>query len=379
MPIYMDRHDVSETVTAENVAQLHQEDLRIQDQFGCRGLTYWFDEKRKTAFCLIEAPDKKTIQKMHNKAHGQVPNSIIEVEPGIVESFLGRLEDPVKAKNTVLNIINEPAFRTIMVVSLKGLSAKQNDTAQFKSSLDNYSNAVPGVLKFYEGKLVKQSENYFLVSFKSVSNAVHAAFDIQSLKKKLSNELNNEKIFLKIGLSAGVPVTEKKLLFEDTIRLAERMCKIIKGEIIVSSEVKELYNNENSVALRDGGSIFSLTQSDEKFLIVLMDYTESVWSNTNLKVEDFSRPIGCSKSQLYRKMILLTGKSPNTFIKEYRLNEALTLLNKNTGNISEIAFETGFSSPSYFSKCFQKRYGHLPSDLTRQSRILSTGLEFSSF
>ena len=379
MPIYMDRHDVSETVTAENVAQLHQEDLRIQDQFGCRGLTYWFDEKRKTAFCLIEAPDKKTIQKMHNKAHGQVPNSIIEVEPSIVESFLGRLEDPVKAKNTVLNIINEPAFRTIMVISLKGLSAKQNDTAQFKSSLDNYSNAVPGVLKFYEGKLVKQSESYFLVSFKSVSNAVHAAFDIQSLKKKLSNDLNNEKIFLKIGLSAGVPVTEKKLLFEDTIRLAERMCKIIKGEIIVSSEVKELYNNENSVALRDGGSIFSLTQSDEKFLIVLMDYTESVWSNTNLKVEDFSRPIGCSKSQLYRKMILLTGKSPNTFIKEYRLNEALTLLNKNTGNISEIAFETGFSSPSYFSKCFQKRYGHLPSDLTRQSRILSAGLEFSSF
>jgi len=47
MPIFMDRHDVSETVTAENIAQLHQEDLKIQDQFGCRGLTYWFDEKEK--------------------------------------------------------------------------------------------------------------------------------------------------------------------------------------------------------------------------------------------------------------------------------------------------------------------------------------------
>ena len=93
-----------------------------------------------------------------------------------------------------------------------------------------------------------------------------------------------------------------------------------------------------------------------------MDYTESSWSNTNLKVDDFSKPLGHSKSQLYRKMILLIGKSPNTFLKEYRLNEALTLLNKNTSNISEIAFETGFRSPSYFSKCFQKRYGHLPSD-----------------
>jgi AraC-like DNA-binding protein len=44
------------------------------------------------------------------------------------------------------------------------------------------------------------------------------------------------------------------------------------------------------------------------------------------------------------------------------LNEALVLLNKDAGNVSEIAFETGFSSPSYFSKCFQKRYGVAPSD-----------------
>ena len=362
MPIYMDRHDVSETVTAENVAQLHQEDLKIQNQFGCRGLTYWFDDKRKTAFCLIEAPDAKAIQKMHNKAHGQVPNSIIEVEASIVESFLGRIEDPEKAKNTLLNIINDPAFRTIMIITLKRLSLKQNDTAQFKSSLHNYNNAVLNLLNVYEGKLVKQTENHFLVSFKSVSKAVNAAFEIQLLFKDFRNDKNNDKLLLKIGLSAGVPVTDKKLIFEDTIKLAERMCTIIKGEIIVSSEVKELYNSENSKALRKGESIIWLTQTDENFLTLLMDYTESAWSNTNLKVNDFSKSIGYSKSQLYRKMILLTGKSPNIFIKEYRLNEALTLLNKNTGNISEIAFETGFSSPSYFSKCFQKRYGHSPSD-----------------
>jgi len=62
MPIYMDRHDLSETVTAEKIAELHQEDLKIQRQFDCRGLTYWFDGKRKTAFCLIEAPDAKSIR-----------------------------------------------------------------------------------------------------------------------------------------------------------------------------------------------------------------------------------------------------------------------------------------------------------------------------
>ena len=362
MPIYMDRHDVSDSVTADAIAQLHQADLKIQDQFGCRGLTYWFDEKRKTAFCLIEAPDAKAIHKMHDQAHGQVPNRVIEVEASIVESFLGRIADPEKAQNTTLNIINDPAFRTIMVISLKRLSLIQKDSVQSKSSLHNYENAVLNLLNVYEGTPVKQTENHFLVSFKSVSNAVHAALAIQLLFKDFRNDITNDKIVLKIGLSAGLPVTEKKLIFEDTIKLTERMCKIIKGEIIVSSEVKELYNSENSNALSEGENICFLTQTDEKFLNLLMDYTESAWSDTNFRVDDFSKPVGCSKSQLYRKMILLTGKSPNNFIKEYRLNEALALLNKNTGNVSEIAFETGFSSPSYFSKCFQKRYGLSPSD-----------------
>lgn len=367
MPIYMDRHDVSEAVTAEIVAQLHQQDLKIQDQFGCRGLTYWFDDKRKTAFCLIEAPDKKTLRKMHQVAHGDVPNQIIEVEPGIVESFLGRIEDPQKAKDNTLNIINDSAFRTIMVIGIRTFSQKKNDLDQLKSSLNTYNNQILNLLKIYEGSIVKQTENYFLVSFKSVSKAVHAAFDIKSALNTSGNEMINENIVLKIGLSAGTPVTEKKLFFEETIKLAERMCRTIKGEIIVSSEVKDLYDSENSTALNGGENLFFLTPSDENFLTLLMDYTEAVWYDTNLKVEDLSKPVGCSKSQLYRKMISLTGSSPNTFIREYRLNEALSLLKKNNRNISEVAYATGFTSPSYFSKCFQKKYRCLPSDFFSSS------------
>ena len=124
MPIYMDRHDVPETITAEHVAHIHQEDLKIQDQFGCKGLTYWFDDKRKTAFCLIEAPNEKAIRQMHKKAHGQVPHHVIAVDTVIVDSFLGRIQDPEKAQDTTLNIINDPAFRTIMVIDVGQASPK---------------------------------------------------------------------------------------------------------------------------------------------------------------------------------------------------------------------------------------------------------------
>ncbi|HEY4935061.1 MAG TPA: helix-turn-helix transcriptional regulator [Puia sp.] len=189
---------------------------------------------------------------------------------------------------------------------------------------------------------------------------MHAISDIQDLNKEFNKHNLKEKLSLKIGLNAGVPVTKKQLLFEDTIKLAERMCDIVKGEIIVSAEVKELYKSENANTFIKGKSICSLSQPDEKFITLLMDYTDAARSDSNLKVDNFSKPLGCSKSQFYRKMISLTGKSPNTFIQEYRLNEALKLLGKKAGNVSEIAFQAGFSSPSYFSKCFKKKFGLLP-------------------
>lgn len=362
MPIYMDRHDVSEIVTAENVAQLHHEDLKIQHLFGCRGLTYWFDEKRKTAFCLVEAPDIQSIQAMHASAHGEVPNQIIEVEASIVESFLGRIEDPERSQNTELNIINDPAFRIIMVISLKCATLMKREAAHVKELFRLFNETVNVLLKDWDGTVVKQNKNIYLVSFKSVSNAVSAALKIQDLMKDLKEDIQADEVFLKIGLSAGLPVTDKKSFFEDSIRLSERLCELVKGDIIVSPEVVELYNSENQVALHESGKVVSLTRTDENFLTRLMDYVEMVWDDLNLRVDDFSKPIACSKSQLYRRLMTITGKSPNTFIRDYRLNEALKLLDKNSGNISEIAFNTGFSSPSYFSRCFQKRYGILPSE-----------------
>ena len=54
MPIYMDRHEVSELVTSENVAQLHNEDLKIQHEYNCRALTYWFDDIKKSPFVWLK-------------------------------------------------------------------------------------------------------------------------------------------------------------------------------------------------------------------------------------------------------------------------------------------------------------------------------------
>jgi AraC-like DNA-binding protein len=359
MPIYMDRHDITNNVTAAQVAEMHQQDLKIQDQFGCRGLTYWFDAKRNTAFCLIEAPDMPAITAMHNYSHGKVPNHVIEVNPALVESFLGRIEDPEKTGDGNLNIIDESAFRIIMLVSLMPPPGQR--TTDHVDRLGRLNETIHNIVRSSGGKLIRPNAHRLVISFSSVGNAVRSAFEIHSQFGK-SRTSPGDGFSLKIGVSAGEPVTDKPAFFEDAVRLAERMCRIVKGEIILSSEVRDEYDSEKPSFLPSQKNAYCLSMVDQQFLTSLMDFFESSWRNADFKIGDFEKPVGCSKSQFYRKMIALTGKSPNSFLMEYRLNEALSLLSKQARNVSEVAFETGFNSPSYFSKCFQRQFGRLPSD-----------------
>lgn len=361
MPIYMDRHDISANVTAAQVAELHQQDLKIQDQFGCRGMTYWYDEQRNTAFCLIEGPNVSAITAMHNHAHGQVPARIIEVDTALVESFLGRIQDPEKTGGDTLNVIDESAFRVVMLVVLKPSSTIRRISQDSGRHLEQFGQTIIDIFLSFDGKLVRTNDHRLIISFTSVARAVQTAFEIR-LQFERNKALQDSGATLKIGLSSGEPVTDKPVFFEDAIRLVERMCRIVKGQIILSSEVNELCDKAKPRGLADRKKTHCLTPVDQQFLTALMDFTETAWKKADVKVNDFEKPIGYSRSQFYRKLVSLTGKSPNSFLKEYRLDEALSLLKKQRWNVSEVAFETGFNSPSYFSKCFQQQYGRTPSD-----------------
>jgi AraC-like DNA-binding protein len=317
------------------------------------------------AFCLVEAPNEQAVHDMHNHAHGELPHRIIEVDENVVESFLGRIEDPEMNEISNLKIIDDSAFRVIMVLEYKLSSLKKSN--KIVNQLHNFNSQSISLINNFKGSVVKQNLNKLLVSFTSVSNAVNCARDIQLKFEKFILDLEKLDLRVKISLCGGVPVTNNKGFFEDSIKFAERICKTINGQIIISSEVKELFENENSQSFKNNNFVNCLSPRDEKFLNLLLDYTEKVWNKTDLKIDDFSSHLGFSKSQLYRKMVALTNKSTNTFIKEYRLEKALRLLNKQKGNISEIAFETGFNSPSYFSKCFKETYGILPSNYTKES------------
>ncbi|MGD2085403.1 MAG: response regulator [Candidatus Aminicenantes bacterium] len=105
----------------------------------------------------------------------------------------------------------------------------------------------------------------------------------------------------------------------------------------------------------------SVSSIDEEFLKELQGAIEKNLSDPEFTVEELGKKLYMSRASLYRKIQALTGASPNHFIRNYRLKRAAQLLKENFGNVTEIAFEVGFSSSAYFTKCFKEQFQQLPS------------------
>lgn len=102
------------------------------------------------------------------------------------------------------------------------------------------------------------------------------------------------------------------------------------------------------------------TTLDNEFIRNVLNYINENISETELSVEDLASKVFLSRSQLYRKVKTLTGVSVNEFIRNVRLEKAKELIELGNDNITEISYKVGFSSPSYFTKCFKEKYNYLP-------------------
>ena len=88
MSLFLDRHDVPGASPTE-IAAAHRLDLAVQDKYGVRYVTYWFDDDKGSVFCLAEGPNQEALEAVHREAHGLVADNIIEVGEGPINAFLG--------------------------------------------------------------------------------------------------------------------------------------------------------------------------------------------------------------------------------------------------------------------------------------------------
>jgi ABC-type sugar transport system substrate-binding protein/DNA-binding response OmpR family regulator/nitrogen-specific signal transduction histidine kinase len=111
-----------------------------------------------------------------------------------------------------------------------------------------------------------------------------------------------------------------------------------------------------------------LNETDKYFIEKLKSLIELNLTNANLNIEDLGQEIGLSRTQLYRKVKSITGYAPVELLKIIRLKKAYLLLSTTELNISEVAYETGFTTPSYFAKCFREHYHETPTEYLKRVR-----------
>jgi len=356
MPIYMDVHIVP-GVKAKDVAEAHYKDLMHQDEHKCKCMTYWIDEERENIFCLVEAPNKEAVTEMHNKAHGLIPNKIIEVQSELVQSFLGRIYDPEDAKTIEggLKVFSDPSLRILLVTKITDPVLLQYELGNEKANelLNSHNEIIRKNLGQYGGREVEHRGTGFIISFASASKAVSCALAIQKSME------DAEAIGFRIAVNAGEPVEKSNKLFGDTILLAEQLCTLVTHcQVGITSAVKELVSKDHFQ--NQGNNLLAISPHDESILQLLFCKLEENWQNSDFTMTDYGHAVAMSKSQLYRTTVELTGLSPNILLKEFRLEKAKELMKKRRYTISQITFDSGFTSPSYFTKCFKKKYGLLP-------------------
>ena len=110
--------------------------------------------------------------------------------------------------------------------------------------------------------------------------------------------------------------------------------------------------------------------NDEKFMKQALKIIEANLGNPDFSVQELSAQLHISRVALYKKLFLLSGKSPIDFIRTVKMQRAMQLLKKSDLTIAEVAYEVGFNDPKYFSRFFKREFTMLPSEFTRKKAVM---------
>ncbi|PKA99680.1 signal transduction histidine kinase [Flavobacteriaceae bacterium MAR_2009_75] len=162
------------------------------------------------------------------------------------------------------------------------------------------------------------------------------------------------------GLSHGADAYLKKPFNVQVLEL--KIANILKNR----DELRKRFKQDLTLQPTE----VAVTSLDEQFLQQAVEVVEKHMMNTDFNVEMLVKEMGHSRSNLYLKFKELTGLSSSEFIRNIRLKRAIQLLDNSDYSVKEIMFRTGFNTASYFSKCFKKEFGVVPSEYVKKRKII---------
>lgn len=349
----MDIHTVnSENFSVEDVVRAHMEDLAIQDKFGVTQLKYWVNEDAKTIFCLMRGPDKEACNEVHKQSHGDTACNIIEVSDNEYDLFMGMGTAVNDLAYTNAGEI-DTGYRTLLLLDAVFLSVER------QSNLER----VEKLIEAHNGVLIPEPDDNLMISFISASDAIRFAQETD----QFLNEQGSDVAFC-MAISSGRPVDEEgDHMFEETKKKVRTLSQLgYSGKTHLDRETKLLFEKESQSASTIPASVGIITKEELALASQLISALKQHSSQPDFRSEDLYGVLGLSKSQAYRKIKALTSFAPNQLIQEFRAQKAIESMTSGERAISEIAYDSGFSSPTYFTRSFRKRFGLSPTDFTRR-------------
>lgn len=361
MPIYMDLH-VAQGLTAEDVARAHQLDLEVQHEVGCKCLTYWLDPALGSAYCLIEAPTIDKVEELHDRSHKQLPIEVIEVDKKIVRAFLGRLTDPEIIGYLLdenIPVFSDPAFRYIMMLQVSDVLEANPGVKDLEpvNISGERKKELADRIRSCNGRLGDIQENQWLISIKSPDQIRKMVRQVTEFMEKYG-----WKDHYKLVVSAGTPVDGSGTFFGQVIAYCKRMMVLsVPSKVYISNFVIRELESKGLVTEQEN-TWFTLSQADENRVQEMAGLVVSHYDDPDFNIESILERMPVSRSQLYRICKKVTGESPNSIIRKYRLSKSIQELLSGNLTVSEVSYKSGFNSPNYFIKCFKQFYGLTPGD-----------------
>lgn len=144
-------------------------------------------------------------------------------------------------------------------------------------------------------------------------------------------------------------------------KLEEQKTQLIQRNLIANRRQLRQFFGDNQTIEKE-----AISDLDKGFVSRFKSLVEERMKDAELNVEDLGRNMGMSRVQLYRKLKSLTNYSPNELLRQMRLKKAASLLASSDMTVAEIAYEVGFSSPSYFTKCYKEQFGESPTEFLKR-------------
>jgi len=247
-------------------------------------------------------------------------------------------------KNIILVVEDNADVREYIKDSL-GTGFKVEEAANGEQGLRKAEQIIPDLI-ISDIMMPKMDGNEFTRRIKSDEKTSHIPVILLTARSEQESRLE--------GLETGAddyltkPFDTKELLIR------------IKNLIAVRQNLQEKYSNGKILLKKDKPPVRNI---DEKFLNKVIEVINAHIAEEEFSIERFGEEVGMSRVQLHRKLKALTGKSASLYLRTVRLSKAKEMIEGKQGNISEIAYSVGFSSPAYFTACFKEEFGYPPSEI----------------